>query len=350
LSRGGAGPKPGARAARAAPFARAARATLLLALACARPPAAPLVSVSDGRYAMGTILEITLVGRAGEISRQDLEPLFAEISRLEAVFTRYDEASDLAQLNAAAGSGPRPVAPELARILHDCAGFAERTRGAFDVTVGPLVALWREAAESGRLPTPAQRVAARQRVGSGRLRLGAEARVELPAGVSVDLDGVAKGWALDRIAERLRADGVESALLDFGGSSIVALGAPPDAPGWRTLLRNPETGLAVLLTLRDRALSVSGSFGEWSTIAGRRYGHVIDPRSGEPMTRAFQAVVLAPTAAEAEAWSKALLILGPNEGIALMSAHPAIEGLLTDESGQRFATPRFHEATRFEPM
>jgi thiamine biosynthesis lipoprotein len=297
---------------------------------------------------MGTILEITLAGRAREVAREDLEPLFAEIARLEAVFTRYEEASDLSRLNAAAGGPPRLVAPELVRILRDCVGFAERTRGSFDVTVGPLVALWREAARSGRLPTPAQRAAARERVGYKKLRLVAGTRVELPEGMAVDLDGVAKGWALDRIAERLRADGVESALLDFGGSSIVALGAPPDAPGWRTLLRDRDTGLTAVLTLRDRALAVSGSFGEWRTIAGRRYGHVIDPRSGEPMTRAYQAVALAPTAAEAEAWSKALLVLGPDEGIALMTARPGVEGLLTDEQGQRFATPGFEAATGFD--
>lgn len=299
---------------------------------------------------MGTILEITLVGRPGEISRDDLDPLFAEVQRLEAIFTRYDDASALSLLNAASGAGPRTVAPELADILADCVRYAELTRGRFDVTVGPLVELWRAAARRDRVPAPVQVAATRDRVGAAKLRLLPDAQVDLSRGMAVDLDGVAKGWALDRLAHRLREEDVAGALLDFGGSSVVALGAPPGEEGWRTLLRDTESGAAGTLVLRDRALAVSGSLGQWTTIAGRRYGHVIDPQSGEPMTRAFQAVVVAPTGGEAEAWTKALLVLGAEEGLALVAARPGVEGMLVDEEGRRFTTPGFREAAGFEAL
>ncbi len=320
----------------------------LVAGACAATPSGDLVSVSDGRPAMGTLLEITLVGRAGEVSRADLEPLFAEVDRLERILTRWDAASALSTLNAAAGSGSRAVPPELARILADCVTWSRETGGSFDVTVGALVALWREAGRRGRLPTAAEADAARAAVGAAKLGLGADGRVALPAGMALDLDGVAKGWALDRVAGRLRGSGVAGALLDFGGSSVVAIGRPADAPHWRTLLRGAGDAPAGVLTLRDRALSVSGSLGEWSEIEGRRYGHVIDPRNGEPLSRAFQAAVLAPGAGEAEAWSKALLVLGAEEGIARLAERPGLEGMLIDEAGRRLATPGF--AAAFDPV
>ena len=321
-----------------------------LALACAAPPEPPQVSVSDGRPAMGTILEIEIAGREGEISRARLDPLFDEVSRLEAIFTRWSDDSALMRLNAAAGQGPRPVPPELARILADCRAWSRLTRGSFDVTVGPLVALWTEAGRRGRLPAPERLAAARALVGQERLTLRPDGRVALAPGMALDLDGVAKGWALDRVVERLRAEGVAGALLDFGGSSVVALGAPPDGPRWRTLLRAPGGEFSGTLALRDRALSVSSSFGTWSEIEGRRYGHVLDPRSGQPMTRAYLAAALAPSAGEAEAWSKALLVLGPEEGLALLEQRPGAEGLLVDEAGRRFESSGFAEASGFAPL
>jgi thiamine biosynthesis lipoprotein len=105
-----------------------------------------------------------------------------------------------------------------------------------------------------------------------------------------------------------------------------------------------------VLTLADQALSVSGSLGQWSQIGGRRYGHVLDPRSGWPLERRRQALIVAPDAALAEALSKALLILGEDEGIALVAAQPGCEGLLTDADGRSWQTPGWRAAVRFEAI
>ena len=212
------------------------------------------------------------------------------------------------------------------------------------------MALWTEAGRSGRLPTEAKLAAARAAVGAERLRLLADGRVGLPAGMAVDLDGVAKGWALDRVADGLREGGAPGALLDFGGSSVVAIGTPPGEPRWRTLLRAPGGDFAGILGLRDTALSVSGSLGKWSEIEGRRYGHVIDPRSGQPVTQAWLAAAVATTAGEAEAWSKALLVLGAEEGIARLEEREGAEVLLVDAAGRRFTTSGFDRVAGFEPL
>jgi thiamine biosynthesis lipoprotein len=305
--------------------------------------------VSDGRYAMGTVLELTLRGADEPRGRELLERLYARSAELEALFSSFDPASALSRLNAAAGGGPQPVPAELARILRDAERLAARSGGAFDVGVGAWVALWRDAEQRGRLPTAAERAAVRARVGPAALRLEAGAAALAP-GARLELGGLAKGWALDRMAEELAGAGVSDALLSFGGSSVLALGSPGQGERWRLLVRAPGRGYAGVIALRDQALSVSGSLGQWSEVGGRRLGHVIDPRSGEPLERPLVAVVLAPSAGDAEAWSKALLVLGEREGIARLEAAGGVEGLLLGEGGRLAATRGFDASSRFEAL
>lgn len=303
--------------------------------------------MSDGRYAMGTVLELTLATGEDVPGRDLLERLFARTAELEAQLSGFDPESALSRLNARAGSGPMAVPAELARILADAELLASRSGGAFDVSVGPLVALWRAAGRRGRLPSAAE-------LGAARARVGAEAwgidghRVWLAPGASLELGGFAKGWALDRLAEQLGAAGVTDALLSFGESSTLALGSPPGSERWRLLVRGPAGDYAGVVALRNQALSVSANLGQASEIEGQRVGHVIDPRSGEALGRAQVAVVLAPTAGAAEGWSKALLVLGEHAGIARLEAEPGVEGLLLGEGGRLAATSGFDATTRFE--
>jgi thiamine biosynthesis lipoprotein len=328
---------------------RAAALFLLLAGgACASAPPAPLVAVSDGRYVMGTILEITLYVRDGAAGESALDELFGVAERLDGLLSVYSEASQVSALNRAAGRGPQAVDPEVAELLARSQELSVLTRGSFDVTIGPLVALWTRAARRARLPSPGALAAARARVGAAGIRVDADGRVALEAGVAVNLGGVAKGYALDRMLPVLRAHHIGRALLNFGQSSSWALGSPPGEAGWRLLARDAAGGWLGILLLRDRALSVSGSLGQFAEIGGRRYGHVLDPRSGEPLTRRRQALVVAPDATLAEALSKALLVLGEDEGLALVAEQEGCEGLLVDADGRRWATPGWAGAVSFE--
>jgi thiamine biosynthesis lipoprotein len=139
-------------------------------------------------------------------------------------------------------------------------------------------------------------------------------------------------------------------LLNFGQSSTWALGAPAGSAGWRLLVRGPEGRIAGMITLRDQALSVSGSQGQWVEIGGRRYGHIIDPRSGEPLMRARQAIVVSQQASLAEALSLALLVLDADRGLALVAAQPDCEGLLIAGDGALRSTPGWAAAVQFEPL
>ncbi len=301
----------------------------------------------DGRYAMGTVLEITVP--AGQSTA--LEPLFERAAELERIFTRFDPQSELSRLNRHAGLGSRRVSSELARLLADSLDFSRITHGSFDVTIGPLVSLWADAARRGRMPTRRELAAARALVGSRHLRADPRSlRAELlTPGVSVDLGGVAKGFALDELALELQRRGVKSALLSFGQSSVLALGAPPEGPGWRMLLRDPDDRVAGIVELRDTSLSVSGSLAQEIEIEGRKYGHLIDPRTGRPLRRRGIAAVTASSGARAEALSKAMLILSPAEGLALLETLADAEGMLLEADGSRRATSGWAKVTGFQP-
>jgi len=334
-------------------ISRAACAALLFVLTqgCATDPI-PERKISDGRYAMGTILEIAIEGLEPQPAARALAALYDEALRLDRLLSIYEPESEISRLNRTAGHGVQPVDPEVVEVLELSIAYSELTRGAFDVTIGPLVDLWMEAAEQNAPPTAEALAAARGRVGADRIstvsREGGIALAE--AGVKIDLGGIAKGYALDQMLPLLERHGIESALLNFGQSSSWAVGAPAGSDGWRLLVRGPDGRFAGVITLRDQALSVSGSQGQWVEIGGRRYGHIIDPRSGEPLIRARQAVVVSQRAALAEALSLALLVLDAETGLALVAAQPDCEGLLIEGGGALRSTPGWQAAVRFEPL
>jgi thiamine biosynthesis lipoprotein len=309
----------------------------------------PSITASDGRYLMGTVAEVTLSAPDAEQARRALDLVFADLERLDGLLTRYAPDSGLSRLNAAAGQGPQVVDPALADILRDAVEGSRRTGGAFDVTVGPLIALWTDAARDDRIPRPADVEAARGHVGVAGILVGDGDRVELtdPA-MSIDLGGVAKGYALDRAVETLRARSISSALLQIGQSSTWALGAPSGEDGWRLGLRGASGAVEGLVTLRDRAFSVSSSLGQWSVIEGRRFGHVVDPRTGQALSRAAQAAVVADDATTAEILSTALVVLEVEEGMAIVESMPGVEARWLDESGRARRSSGWAAATAEE--
>jgi thiamine biosynthesis lipoprotein len=276
---------------------RAALALLLVLSTTAR--AEP---VTELHYVMGTYYRITADGD-GVVPA--LRACFQDARRLEQVYSRFEADSELSRVNAAAGA-PREVSEEFAGLLRRSLALGAATGGTFDVTVGPLVELWRNA---DARPTPAAVAAARARVGVAHVRLEGRT-LELPAGHRLDFDGIAKGWAVDGCVARLRAAGVTCALVSLGESSVYALGAPAGERAWRLEVRGVEPEEAVgVLHLRDEGLSVSATFGGGGR-AGRAVGHIVDPHTGEALAEPAVAAVVSASATDAEAFSKALLLWG----------------------------------------
>ena len=257
------------------------------------------------RPRMGTWLAVTLpVERAG-----DAAGVFARVGALERVLSRHDPTSTLRRVNADAGGEGDDVAP-LARALAQARGLAAATDGAFDPTVGPLLALWEGASRRRAAPAPRDVSDACARVGWRALDVGPR-RVRLTrAGMSLALDAFAKGVALDQAAALVRRRGFP-ALLNFGESSLLAVGRPAGGR-WHVALRDRRGGFAGTFTLRDCACSTSAVNGRRWSVGGRSIGHVLDPRTGLPLERDAQVTVLARSAAVAEALSTALLVLGPD--------------------------------------
>ena len=309
-------------------------------------------TVKAGRPSMGTLLELTLVMEDEARGQRAAEVLFRRADEYERLFSSYLTESPVNRLSNAAGRGPQPVDPRLVRILGESLGFARRTRGAFDVTVGPLVDLWDDAALRDAPPSDAELAAALLRVGSSAVKIHSLIpTVDLTRpGMRVDLGGIAKGWALDRLGELLRQGGVRDALLDYGQSSLLALGKPADADAWSVAVRRGGRGegIAGYAELHDAGFSVSGSLGEYAEIDGVRYGHVIDPRSGRALTRNVQAAVVARDATTAEAWSTALTILGP-AGLALVEREAGVEAHLLMEDGTQHMTSGWAAAVSWTP-
>jgi thiamine biosynthesis lipoprotein len=300
---------------------------------------------------MGTVLEITLCDQRPETPQpiqQTLDGLFAATARLESLLSTFSQDSPVSFLNAHAGQGAYTAPPEVVDLLTLSYRYWRLTHGTFDITVGPLMKVWSLASELQQPPSPTSLQQAQAKVGNDKIKIFPDARVMLMhVGMAIDLGGIGKGYALDQLVRTLQTQHINNALLDFGQSSIWALGSPPDAPQWRLLVQRPTGQQVGVISLHNQALSVSASFGQAFSIQGQQYGHVIDPRSGMPLQRDLLACVVAPDATQAEALSKALLILGEKEGIALLEGLPQTEGFLSELDGQQWMTTGWREATAF---
>jgi thiamine biosynthesis lipoprotein len=257
------------------------------------------------RPRMGTWLVLTLPANR----TRDATTVFSRVGALERVMSRHDPESTLRHVNAHAGAHGDDVAP-LASALVQARALAAATAGAFDPTVGPLLTLWESAARRQTEPSAGEVADACARVGWRALDVAPRRVSFTRLGMSLALDAFAKGVALDQVARLVRDRGFP-ALLNFGESSLLAVGRPPGGR-WHVALRDRRGGFVGTFTLRDRACSTSAVNGRGWAVGARTIGHVVDPRTGQPLERDAQVTVLARSAAVAEALSTALLVLGPD--------------------------------------
>jgi len=245
----------------------------------------------------------------------------------------HEPTTPLARLNRRAGDAACVGSRALAMVVGLGRDLAARTDGAFDPTIAPLATLWRRAARRGRPPSPRHLARTRRLVDWRAVEIDAS-RVALRArGMALDLGALGKGVALDRIARRLRRGGCRSALLNFGESSLVAIGRPPRGR-WRVALRHPDGGCAGEFLLDDRACSTSATWGQTMRLGGAVLGHIVDPRTGRTLRRRAQVSVLAASATVAEAVSTALLVLGPR-AMNRLARDFGIDACWIDRSGIR---------------
>ncbi len=286
-----------------------------------------------GLTAMGTRFEVAGHGVSEPVFRAAAEEAFEEIRRLEDQLSLYRPQSDIGRVNTAAGDGNWiRVSP----VTYDLIGFALRvgreTDGAFDPMVGPVVRVWGFQGGNGSRPDSAALAAAVGVSGPTQVELDEDViAIRLKSrGAQLDLGAVGKGFALDRAAALLEEAGLGQFLLHGGTSSIVSRGSPPDGGPWLIgldPLQDPGSQPIAPAALVNTSLSVSAVWGRGFREEGRHFGHVIDPRNGEPVRDSFSAAVRGPSAALTDALSTALLVLGARFAGELPNRFPGYEAL-----------------------
>ena len=309
---------------------------LVLILACAAETPPGFFQESYTHNAMATQFEIVMYGERDKMTTSHLdrvaEEAFTVIDSQEARISTWRQSSQTSRVNREAADRPIRVAPDIFGVIQDSQRFYRETGGAFDITVGPLVELWRGCKKAKRLPSAAELDAAKALTGFDKVTLdpAADTVFFTKKGMRMDFGGIGKGVALDEVARVLRGYGVQMALLSGGASSILAMGAPPGQDGWNVRVQHPlkpDTDIATVL-LRDEAYSSSGHIQDMVEIEGKMYGHIVDPATGMLVQGMAIAIAIAPTGAETEALSKAFFIKGEEGTRRYCREHPGVRAIL----------------------
>jgi thiamine biosynthesis lipoprotein len=265
--------------------------------------------------AMGSTYSVVLYGYDRLQMEAAAEAAFEEVRRLDDLLSNYKPASEWSRVNQLAAERPVPVSRELFDLLSACLDYSRRSEGAFDISVGPLMKVWRFYKGSGHLAHRAEVQAALTKVGYRHVHLDPQSqtvRFDRP-GVELDPGGIGKGYAVDRMAQILRSKGIKVALVSGSYSSIYGMGVPPNEPrGWEIKIRDPrdERKTVETLYLKDMSISTSGSYEKFFRAEGRIYSHIMDPRTGYPAPGMLSVSVLAPRTLDSEAWCKPFFING----------------------------------------
>lgn len=281
---------------------------------------------------MGSTIEIVLYTTDASIARRASDAAFARIHQLDLALSDYNPESELSRLCEKAGGPPVAVSKDLFDVLKQSLAMADRSGGAFDPTIGPVVRLWRRARRDNKLPDPTVLDRARKRVDYRNVVLDESARaVALKApGIKLDLGGIAKGYAAQAARDELARLGVSRALVAVAGDIVVG-DAPPGKPGWRIAIArvaNPNSPPKRFLILNNAAVSTSGDAERFVEIGGKRYSHIVDPRTGLGVVDRCGVTIVAKTGAIADSLATAVYVLGPEAGRKLVDQIDGAAGLI----------------------
>jgi len=315
------------------------------AAASAGAPPAPDGIFNFERVCMGTRCTIQAFHHDRALFDRATARAMAEIDRLDALMSTWVPSSDVSRINAAAGNGEWiSVAPETFLVLEKSLWIARESRGAFDITVGAFKGLWKfDEDNDGSLPQRADVLKALKFVDYHGLLLDpAQGKARLArAGQSLTLGGIAKGLVVDRAVAELRAAGLANFLMQAGGD-LYAAGKRGDRD-WKVGIQDPraqghdersvDTSFA-LLSLHDSAFNTSGDYERFILRDGKRYHHILDPRTGYPVAHTRSVTVLAASSFVADTLDTAAFVMGPEQGMKLIESQPGVEAVIVDSKNQ----------------
>jgi thiamine biosynthesis lipoprotein len=303
-----------------------------------------LKTVERARVLMGTACTITASGFDSAWVSKSVDDAFGEIDRLDGVLSSWRQDSELSAVNAGGAERRIPCSPDLFAVLDSSLVIARETGGAFDPTIEPLSHVW-DLRGAGRVPSDSELAGALQRVGFDMVQTTPEPPTVRfrRDGMALDFGGIGKGYALDRAGALLRERRLPRALLNFGGELL----AFSNGQAWVIEIADPEDRLrpAVRLVVRQGAVSTSGQGERFVTVDHQRYGHVIDPHGGRPLTTQATVTVIASSATRADGLSTALLVLGRDRARAYVESHPGIGAIWLEHDGEGIHAWRWNVAT-----
>jgi thiamine biosynthesis lipoprotein len=297
------------------------------------------IEVDSGqRVVMGTFARVVAVATDSEIANRCVEEAHAEINRIDELMSDYKPNSEIGEINRDGFKRKVKVSKATFEVLQRSVYFSRLTNGAFDVTVGPLVDLWHKAGETNSVPSEAELIDARSRVGYDKLVLDAnEMSVRFAVeGMRLDLGAIAKGYAVDKAVEAMRTGGALGGMVDIGGD-IRCFGSPPRGKDkWRVGLRDSraikkdvqDSGLLMVLEVTNEAVVTSGDYERFVEVGGERYSHIINPASGKGKGELSSVTIIGKNTTDADALATAVSVMGIEKGLALIEATADTEAIL----------------------
>ncbi len=296
----------------------------------------------DSRVSMACTYTIAVYGTDSRQLPLVVNAAFEEVDRIDQLMSNYNPDSPLSQINKNASKEPVTVEPELFNFLQLCVYYSRESDGAFDITVGPLMKAWGFFRGEGRIPWFFELWNVKRKVGYQHLILDPKGRtVQFGVqGMELDLGGIAKGYAVDRVVGILKEYGITQAFVSAGGSTLYGLGAPPRRDGWEVKIRDPlapkdPSKNAGTVLLRDRCLSVAGNYEKFFQVRGTTYSHIMDPHTGYPVQNMLSVAVLTETGVEGDAVDDVFYVLGVEKSKSYLQKHPGIEVFFFLPEGQK---------------
>jgi FAD:protein FMN transferase len=286
------------------------------------------------QFLMGTLVEISVIEKDEKLAITAIQHAFREIRRLENLMSIHIPDSEVSKINQAAGKDRVPVSKELMVVIQRSLFWSEKTAGAFDITIGPAQELWNFDAPS--LPSKNSIADAIKKIDFRKIQLE-EQNIFLPEKwMRLNLGAIAKGYAVDKAIDVLRKNKIQNALINAGGD-LKSIGKRSDQLNWRIGLQHPRNSESLLasFSISGNAVATSGDYQKYFEQNGKRYHHILDPKTGYPATTgSMSATVIAKNVMDADALSTAIFVLGPEKGIALIDSLSDTEGLIIDSEGE----------------
>jgi FAD:protein FMN transferase len=286
------------------------------------------------KYVMGTVFEIAAYQYSSQDVSDSIEKAFREIVRIDNLLSDYKPESALSTLNRSAYLHTERVPPDLYVVIKKAVELSKVSEGKFDISIAPLVNLWKAALAGEAAPTAAQQRKARDCIGYQKIVLIPPDQITFRSPcLKLDLGAIGKGYAVDRAGEVLRASGVRDALINAGGSTVFAMGSPPGQSAWVVHLRDPTRQIDPYVMLKNESVSTSEQ--SLPSLLGQDApGHIIDPVTGRPLKTEFSVSVIAPNGTMSDGLSTTLLLLGPEKGKLLMKGTQGVSAIWISPKGQ----------------